>query len=295
MTCPICSSSTNIISYLPRPDYHEGHDLVFCQICGTYFASPPPSTQELNQFYQSYDVLGVDEPYYRELNRPDYFKTRSGREVIEKALWLQDRHQIPVGARVLDVGSGHGVWLEVCRRLDWQGQGIELSSAAAKASQERFSIQVFAGRIDDFSAQSQNYDLITLWDIIEHVTNPRQLLAKCAQLVKKNGLLVIETPNSRALINKVAYFLYRLGWREPARTLHGLHHVVLFHQATMSKLLGEAGFNVVKIYSTRTSVGRVFKKQNLLAQFQKLGLDLVFVLGRIIRQENKMIIVARKM
>ena len=96
--------------------------------------------------------------------------------------------------------------MEVGRRLDWQGQGIELSSAAAKASQERFSIQVFAGRIDDFSAQSQNYDLITLWDIIEHVTNPRQLLAKCAQLVKKNGLLVIETPNSRALINKVAYF-----------------------------------------------------------------------------------------
>ncbi|NJM05091.1 class I SAM-dependent methyltransferase [Candidatus Gracilibacteria bacterium] len=143
--------------------------------------------------------------------------------------------------RILDVGCATGIFLDGMRRLGWQVQGIEPTHSAAQYARTRFALDVFEGRLEDAQLPSGSFDAITLWDVLEHVHEPRPILAELARLLRPGGLLVLSLPNPDSL--EAAFFgPHWLGWDLP-------RHLNLFRPLQLRHHLAQHGMPVAKIRS----------------------------------------------
>jgi 2-polyprenyl-3-methyl-5-hydroxy-6-metoxy-1,4-benzoquinol methylase len=245
--------------------------------------SPLPSDAELAEYYQRYDVLGEHEPYYAKMWGPEALAEPEGRDTEARFAWMKS--VAGKTGKTLDVGSGPGLFLRLVSEDGGEAVGTELNARAAARSAEETGARVTSGTIDGVA--DRDFDVITLWDLLEHVPNPVRLVAACRERLKAGGWLFIETPDEASLLDRAVLALARLGLRGPADTFYGLHHLVLFRRKTVKRLLGENGFRVVEIRRATTDPGRVFRGSSLKDKMARLGLGLI---GR----GNKMLVAARK-
>jgi 2-polyprenyl-3-methyl-5-hydroxy-6-metoxy-1,4-benzoquinol methylase len=112
--------------------------------------------------------------------------------------------EIQAGARLLDVGSGYGYFSKAAADSGWKAQGVEISRHAASVAKE-FGVQTFIGGLAAFAAEKRGapYDIVTLFDVIEHVEDPVALLRTAASLLAEGGLCVVRTPNLLAIEGEV--------------------------------------------------------------------------------------------
>jgi 2-polyprenyl-3-methyl-5-hydroxy-6-metoxy-1,4-benzoquinol methylase len=107
---------------------------------------------------------------------------------------------LSVGARLLDVGSGYGYFRVAASERGWFSDGVEISRHAASVARDEFGLGTFVGTLEEFNGQHPKpYDVITLFDIIEHVVDPVALLQMVNGLLAPGGLCIIRTPNLIAL------------------------------------------------------------------------------------------------
>ena len=104
------------------------------------------------------------------------------------------------GTRLLDVGSGYGFFRKAAESHGWSTQGIEVSRHAIQVAEKEFGLQTFAGTLDDFArSRAGQFDVITLFDTIEHVSDPLRLMCAVRELLAPRGLCAVRTPNLAAL------------------------------------------------------------------------------------------------
>ncbi|HLK48715.1 MAG TPA: class I SAM-dependent methyltransferase [Bryobacteraceae bacterium] len=104
------------------------------------------------------------------------------------------------GTRLLDVGSGYGFFRKAAEAGGWRTQGLEVSRHAIQVAKAEFGIDTFAGTLDDFArCRPDPFEVITLFDTIEHVTDPLSLVRTVSELLAPRGVCVIRTPNLGAL------------------------------------------------------------------------------------------------
>jgi SAM-dependent methyltransferase len=105
------------------------------------------------------------------------------------------------GARLLDVGSGYGYVRKAALDSGLVSDGVEVSRHAASVTRAEFGMETFVGTLEDFYRQqgAQQYDVLTLFDVIEHVVDPVLLLQVARHLLRPGGLCVIRTPNLTAI------------------------------------------------------------------------------------------------
>lgn len=307
MNCLLCAGKTNLYF-----DYGKQtgvlQRLVRCVDCGLVQTDPMPAESFLREWYQRYDVLGEREPYYQALAGVDPWNTPEGFEIARQFAWVKraltaTRHPELVktngksGVRdlsVLDVGSGPGLFLDLVKRAGWQGIGIELNAEAAIRSHERFGIDARPGTIDSVELPEHSFDVVTLWDIFEHVRNPLGMLHRAHELLKPGGYLFLETPNVRSLLDWAVILLARIGVKGPAATFYGLHHLTLWDPKTIRRVFAERGFTIKDIRFMHTPGSRVFRGQTPRDTVMRAGIWIVQVLGVLLKRQNKMVIVARK-
>jgi 2-polyprenyl-3-methyl-5-hydroxy-6-metoxy-1,4-benzoquinol methylase len=107
---------------------------------------------------------------------------------------------LPRGARLLDVGSGYGYFRKAAADSGWFSDGVEISHHAAAIASQDFGLNTFVGALGEFALRSaQPYDVITLFDTIEHVQDPVALLRHLSDLLVRGGLCVIRTPSLLAV------------------------------------------------------------------------------------------------
>ncbi|MBI4232826.1 MAG: class I SAM-dependent methyltransferase [Chloroflexi bacterium] len=144
--------------------------------------------------------------------------------------------------RLLDVGCGLGEFLAVARGHGWEGEGIEPSEFAAQSARERHRLNVHTGTLDSVPLRAGSYDVVTLYDVIEHIPEPRPFLSRVFQLLRAGGLLHLVTPNidspSARLLGKRWYHL------KPREHLH------YFSRETVARLLTEATFQTLAVRPT---------------------------------------------
>jgi 2-polyprenyl-3-methyl-5-hydroxy-6-metoxy-1,4-benzoquinol methylase len=101
------------------------------------------------------------------------------------------------GARLLDVGSGYGYFRKAAQQSGWQADGTEISDHAASVARADYGFETFVGTLSDFYQRgcNQPYDVLTMFDVIEHVDDPVALLRVAGELLKPGGICVIRTPN----------------------------------------------------------------------------------------------------
>jgi 2-polyprenyl-3-methyl-5-hydroxy-6-metoxy-1,4-benzoquinol methylase len=232
--CQLCGSDRRSLKFRDGP-----FEVVTCDDCGLVYVTPRLQGQALLDVYDEGYWKSTDPKVrgYADYARESalYLKTFRKRMALV-GRWLQPR------ARVLDVGCAAGYFLRVLKEHGHDVHGVELSHAIAKEAVAALGAdRVHIGTLDDAVAamdyRPASFDLVTLWDVIEHVPDPQSVLRRLRELVRPDGRLLLETQN-------VASRWAR--WLGP-RWHHYKHHEHLYHftPATITRLLADCGFRVV--------------------------------------------------
>ncbi|MBI5411326.1 MAG: class I SAM-dependent methyltransferase [Nitrospirae bacterium] len=171
---------------------------------------------------------------YREegLNNKSVMRVDQGRAALVEE-WISARVGLRgLDRRLLDVGCGSGAYLVPFRKRGWQVVGIEPQPRWAEQARDRLGLHVMTGFYDRATFHEQSFDLILLSHVIEHLPDPRPLLATVRGHLAPGGLVFIGTPN--VAMPKL----------EPCIGSFNTAHVRLFSLNTLSRLLSECGFAI---------------------------------------------------
>jgi 2-polyprenyl-3-methyl-5-hydroxy-6-metoxy-1,4-benzoquinol methylase len=142
-------------------------------------------------------------------------------------------------ARALDVGSGYGFFRAALGEAEIENDGVEISAHARAVARELYQQETLGGVLSDHAASMRGrYDLVTLWDVIEHVPDPNALLLEVASCLRPGGVVALRTPNldcPEAEIFGPHYHSYK---RE---------HLVYFTPASIARVAAAADLDVVRI------------------------------------------------
>jgi 2-polyprenyl-3-methyl-5-hydroxy-6-metoxy-1,4-benzoquinol methylase len=142
------------------------------------------------------------------------------------------------GRRLLEVGTGAGLFLKAASRAGWDAAGLELSNEGATFARERLGLDVRQERAEAMSFAPGTFDAAVMFDVIEHLFDPRAVLESTRRALRPGGILAVGTPNFNALSRLV------LG-RDWA-VLSPLEHLYYFTESTLSRMLMSTGFSRVE-------------------------------------------------
>ena len=157
--------------------------------------------------------------------------------------------------KILDVGCGHG-WLLSTLNNDWKKFGIDISNTATKNASKYGKI--FIGDISRY--KEKDFDIISALHIIEHIKKPELFISKLHKILKKNGVLILETPNFDSAAARLYGNRFRL--------LHDKTHVSLFSEDSLIRFVRNYGFDVFDINYPYFETP-FFTKKNLLKILNK--------------------------
>jgi len=109
--------------------------------------------------------------------------------------WLRSilRHKLPPG-RVLELGACHGGFVALLREAGFDAEGQELSPAIVDLARSTFGVDMFQGPIEDHNVPKGSFDVIAMFDVMEHFQDPVAALTHCVGLLRSGGFLLIQTP-----------------------------------------------------------------------------------------------------
>jgi len=155
---------------------------------------------------------------------------------------LRKRRTPPLSppSSLLDIGCSHGDYLSFLQKAGWEVEGIELDPQAARHAQEA-GLRVHQGDAEELLERlpSGRYNVVTMWHVLEHLYDPLGALREVYRILKPDGLLLLELPNSASVL---ARCLGRYWY--PLEVPRHLYH---FTPTTLSNMLGAAGFRVCAI------------------------------------------------
>lgn len=227
--CNICGSTV-------RQPYCEenGLNLVRCNQCGFVYVYPQPFWRSLHELY--------DESYFRNSNSSSvgYTDYIADEENIRRTARgrLNHLHRYVHPRRLLDVGCAAGFFLDEARAAGWQVTGVDISAFGVEFARERFSLDVHQGDLCDLNLPLNEFDLVTMWDVIEHVPDPAANIQRAAQLLRPGGYLTIATPDVYSVPARLTghrWVGYKLSHE----------HLSYFSRSTLTMLLEAAGFEIV--------------------------------------------------
>jgi 2-polyprenyl-3-methyl-5-hydroxy-6-metoxy-1,4-benzoquinol methylase len=198
--------------------------LVRCRQCGLQYLNPRLKTDVVIMGYSE----GTDEAFVSQ---------NAARErTFAKSLDLIER-SVPQRGRLLDIGTAGGAFLKVAKERGWQVAGCEPNRWLAEWGSEHYGIPIQPGTIFDMSLPDGAFDVVTLWDVLEHTPDPKAVLRECRRVIKPNGLLIVNYPDINSLIA-------RLMGRKWVFLLSV--HLYYFTVETIHKMLAETGFELTR-------------------------------------------------
>jgi 2-polyprenyl-3-methyl-5-hydroxy-6-metoxy-1,4-benzoquinol methylase len=200
-------------------------DIVECQACGMVYNNPQPDPEEL---------LAI----YKNVEDPRYLQEKTGREyTFRKSLQQLHTFRQPPG-KLFDIGCYTGTFLEVASNAGWDVSGFELSSwAAALARRSGFS-KIYEGDLSQIPIEPNSLEVITLWDVIEHLHNPADLLEHASRFLKNGGILALSTHLLDSYPVRIFGRYYPFFMEM---------HLVHFSRQTLQRMLAEHHFEILGI------------------------------------------------
>lgn len=264
-----------------------------CTRCTQVFLDPLPTEDEIRAMFDHlYRDGGGSVPELRDYYA-SCFDDRPGSPLVRiHTAWLVAIARHARGGRLLDIGCGTGIFCDLARPFGWMPEGLDDAETARAFARERYGLEVRPGNFECLDLPADTYDLVTLWDVIEHSRAPRTLLEAAWRTLRPGGLVALGTPNQRNVMEMVAGPLYRLsGGRitAPLEKFYLIEHFLYFTPATLGRLLDETGFEVLELRRELTDLSRL-----TLHPVVRAGLHVLFALARPLGLENRLFAIARK-
>jgi 2-polyprenyl-6-hydroxyphenyl methylase/3-demethylubiquinone-9 3-methyltransferase len=191
----------------------------------------------------------------------DYIEGRlpASEKQLRKNLLLVKRHISLSGAQCLDIGAGAGLFAQFLNQAGAVVQGIEPQQIFREFAQQKFGIALNGETIDARHWQQEFagfFDVVTLWDVFEHVNFPAETLQNAYNVIKPGGWLFLDTPRRDALFYRISEWSYRLSSGANTRLLGSLYsplpfrHKQMFTLRQLLKLVEKIGFSVTSMHSS---------------------------------------------
>jgi 2-polyprenyl-3-methyl-5-hydroxy-6-metoxy-1,4-benzoquinol methylase len=229
LACPVCQHKTWSKSLTVR-----SVSLSSCGDCGllatTSFLGSNQSVDPL------YDVSEDD----RKIYEADYLHSRlvSFGKVLPRL--EKYRHSL----RLLEIGSGYGDFLRLAVEAKWDAEGVEISKYACAVARQR-GCKVHDVPIDQLDLPKDSFDVVIMWDVIEHFERPQHIIDACARLLRVGGALVMKTPDARALA--LSGGLIRKLYQQLVYPANTAEHIFHFTPEALERMLMLFGFGVVSV------------------------------------------------
>lgn len=233
--CPVCDSTKREKFLDPWVDEQDPAKLygaasgipgtqylVKCTDCDMIYESPRYDAATIVKGYMASQEADHDSQYPMRVNS------------FYQAL-VKHTHLIPPkGARVLDIGTAGGAFLDAARKFGYDAHGMEPSADLVARGKAR-GLQIEQGTIDNHSFEPGSFDMVCLWDVIEHLPDPKAALVEIRKLLKPDGIFLINFPDIGTTQAKLAG--RRFWW---ILSVH-LHH---FTRKSIRDICDRTGFEV---------------------------------------------------
>ena len=242
VSCNLCGVDDTRTLFQKRDKFRitdEEFSVVECQRCGLLYVNPRPTPEEMGKFYletyswkETFEADSFPIRWIRNLEKG--YRYHLLKDEASKVLRATGRK----GGKVLDIGCGTGDRLDVWKRIGFEPYGVETSSSADYA---RGHLKLNVAKGDLFSARfpDQCFDLVMLYNVLEHTHHPTAVCQEVHRILKEDGFLIIQVPNKDSLQSKL--FGKRWGAFDIPRDLY------YFSPSTLRVLLEKVGFHLSKV------------------------------------------------
>lgn len=257
-------ATNNLQHYLTCTDHlvsGEKFELLHDPEMDWLVTSPQPPVEKLPEYYQSEDYIS---------------HTDSKKSIVDriyqvvKSIMLKRKTRLlesyfPQKGNLLDIGAGTGDFLNAAKKSGWEIHGVEPNEKAREIAQEK-NIALYK---NTGNFHQEQFDVITMWHVFEHVPDLEKQILELDRLLKKDGILIIAVPNFKSHDAKH----YREFWAAYDVPRHLWH----FSKTSVEKLFGEFGFELVKTlplkfdsyYVSLLSERHKTGKSNFIKAFQR--------------------------
>lgn len=254
-----------------RPIFNEfGIDILRCRECQHVFSS-----FRADPHYDGFWGEAVAERdlwYWREARRPMY------QDFCQRFL-------VGRAGRLLDMGCGLGFFLHAMKSYArWEAYGCEISPVAVRYAHETLGLpNVHCRRLEEADWPPGSFDLITMWDVIDHIPRPDPLLRRCHALLREGGRCFLRTPNVRVQLLR-ARLNQRLRGMQPGVTyLQASDHAHHYSMASIRKLLERNGFARVQFVHLRPVQTVLDGQHGIRRRAKHVGFEVVRALATVSR------------
>ncbi len=243
-SCPLCGLDRLRVVFRESTYYFNTPltmNIVQCCNCSMVYTNP--RLAEENITYEKQDYI-----------TPEYvrFHTFIKGKVFRNAL-ARLRFFRPPPAFLIDVGSGIGSFLVQVRKSGYNVLGIEPSRANVKYASEQSNLSIREGHFESLSLEGIRADILTMWDVLEHIAEPRKFIKSAKKVLKPGGIIVLRFPGET--FQRIKSIFLRLIKGNNAVIYSPVIHLNFFSHKTIRRLLCEEGFEIIAICTT-TSEGR---------------------------------------
>lgn len=193
--CPVCDSQRATTFLEPWVEENDPaklygaasgiqgtQTLVTCTDCGMIFESPRYNAETIVKGYMASEEAGHDSQYPMRVN--SFYRTL-----------VKHAKRIPApGAKVLDIGTAGGAFLDAAKQYGYDAYGMEPSADLVTRGKAR-GLQIEQGTIENHTFEPSSFDMVCLWDVIEHLPDPKAALVEIRKLLKPGGILLINYPD----------------------------------------------------------------------------------------------------
>lgn len=246
--CPLCGSDTRLWGKKGSFNLHE------CVSCSLVFVNPLPNPLSVyNQDYFSGANGGFGYVDYDADKEPMV-------PTFNKYLDLLARYGKASG-KIFDIGAATGFFLKIAKNRGYSVSGVEMSQYAASIASEA-GIEVSSGDMMSMSIKPEEFDVVTMLDVLEHMTEPFKEISEVRRILKPGGLLLVNTPNGQSLLSKILKTRWHL--------VLPPEHLFYFSPKNLALFLEKNGFDVVYTgtLGKRFTIQYIFK---MLYKWQKLS------------------------
>lgn len=247
LKCPVCACPEaqpfdmvvdtlipEINRYLPAAEQSlrsVPNTRVKCTNCDLVYLSPRLDADSLRELYRLWYGYA-----YRSIFSDLRHQKDRDREFRAYHLKYLQRHA-PQGGRLLDVGSGSGMFLGIAKEHGWDGTGIELDQDTAEWASAQYGVNVRFGTLQSALKVNERFDAVTMFDYLEHTDRPGLDLATAVEHMETGGILVIRVPN-------------QAGWQSRFMKQKWLavisNHLTYFTQDSLARALEQKGFEILE-------------------------------------------------
>src|SRR4030042_5608383 len=192
MNCILCKRCSRFIYHFPFISLYR------CPLCTLIFSGK--NRHPLRTLDWGQEMEELDEYYFKQFIKKD-----------QNSIKLLQKHHLMNPGKILDIGCAAGSFFARMREYGWEVSGVEPSPALCKIAKEKYGLRLINAEFDPRLFR-QKFDLVTIFDVLEHLTNPKHFLQQIMKVLKSGGFILCKVPNWNSLTVQCCLLSYALSF-----------------------------------------------------------------------------------